>query len=449
MQQKPISHEDDGPVHDHQVVIVGAGFAGLTAAQRLGKAGVDVVLIDQNNYHQFQPLLYQVATAQISASTVARPLRAIVRRLRKHVIVRTARVSAIDPGTHTVTTVDGISYRGRILVIAAGAEPNFFDTPGAREHAYPLYSVDNATALASAMLGVLDRASTAGDGGPGEKRFRVAVVGSGPTGVETAGAIAENIKYVIPRYFSPEFAYTSCAVHLIDMVDTVLAPFSLQSQHYALRQLRSFGVQLHLGSAVASVSENNVTLADGTTIDVDIVVWAGGLKGSTLISESGLATGRGGRVDVSSYLTAHDAPGVYVLGDAANIVDAKGRHLPQLGSVAQQSGKSAADNILAEFSGQSRHPFKYFDKGTMAMIGRGKAVAELGPNRRRVWAPLAFLAWLGVHVALLSGFSQRVSAVSSWCRAYLTRSRPQVVVYQPDVYKHERTGKAVSDLDPE
>ena len=168
-----------------------------------------------------------------------------------------------------------------------------------------------------------------------------------------------------------------------------------------------------------------------------------------MLSGSGLATGRGGRVDVSSYLTAHDASGVYVIGDAANIVDAKGRHLPQLGSVAQQSGRSAADNILADIAGRSPKPFTYFDKGTMAMIGRGKAVAELGPNRRRVWSPLAFFAWLGVHMVLLSGFSQRVSAISSWCRAYLTRTRPQVVVYQPDVYTRERIRKAVSAHDPE
>ena len=433
----------------HDVVIVGAGFAGVSAAQALGRAGVDVLLLDQNNYHQFQPLLYQVATAQVAVSTVARPLRAIFHRYRDHVTVRTARVNDIDTANRSVTTTDGLCYQGKVLVIAAGAEANFFDTPGAREHAYPLYSVDDATALSSALLGALDRASATNDAAPHDDTFSVVVVGSGPTGVETAGAIAENINFVVAKYFSPEFAANSCSVHLVDMVDTVLGPFSEKSQQYTRRKLEEMGVNLHLGSAAASVSPDGITLADDTRIDANVVIWAGGLKGTSLVGASGLPTGRGGRIDVSSDLTVPGVPGVYVLGDAANIVDAKDRKLPQLGSVAQQCGKWAAENIQADLHDLPRRPFEYTDKGIMAMIGRGHAVAEIGTGRRRILGPFAFLAWLAVHVVLLSGIPQRISAIFAWCRDYLTHSRPQVVVHQPDVYRFERVGDAAASPDPD
>src|SRR5699024_1374927 len=179
---------DDFPAIEHNVVIVGAGFAGLYAAKQLGRSGVDVLLLDQNNYHQFQPLLYQAATAQIAISTVARPLRGILHRQRAHVTIRTARVASVDAAAKTVTTDDGLTYRGRILVLATGSEPNFFDTPGARELAYPLYSVDDATSLSSAMLGALERAAAARDAAERQGTVAVVVARAGPDGVTTAPA---------------------------------------------------------------------------------------------------------------------------------------------------------------------------------------------------------------------------------------------------------------------
>ncbi|KAA0918017.1 NAD(P)/FAD-dependent oxidoreductase [Dietzia sp. ANT_WB102] len=438
------SHPESPTVLDHDVVIVGAGFAGLYAAKKLGRAGVDVLLLDQNPYHQFQPLLYQAATSQIAISTVARPLREILRGERDHVKIRTARVADVDATTKTVTTEDGLVYRGKILVIAVGTEPNFFNTPGARELAYPLYSVDDATSLSSAMLGALERAAATQEAGGERRPFGVAVVGAGPTGVETAGAIAENINAVVSEQYSPDFA-ASINVHLIDMGDTVLPPFSKQSQKYTRRSLQDLGIIIHLGAAVASVTENGVTLADDTTIPAGIVVWTAGLKASGLLGAAGLPTGRGGRVDVRPDLTVPDFPGVYVLGDAANIVDAKGRTLPQLGSVAKQSGQWAADNIQAELAGQAPTPFGYRDLGFMAMIGRGHAVAEVTPRRFQINGLLAFLSWLAVHLVLLSGMQQRIAALVSWFRDYLTTSRPQVVVYQPQQYARTRQRGTTAD----
>ena len=409
----------------YQVIVVGAGFAGMTAAKELGRKGVKVLLIDSNNYHQFQPLLYQVATSQIGVSAIARPLRSVFRRF-KFVRVLTAEVASVDAANRALTTVDGDTYQARILVIAAGAVPNFFNTPGAEEHTFPLYSVTDATRLGSRLMHLLDQADreTAGS-------VDVVVVGSGPTGVETAGALAENVKFVVPKYFSPELA-ARCRIHLVDMVPTVLNAFSPKSQDYTRQRLTKIGVQLHLGVGVTEVRTDGVRLEDGTFIPGRVVVWAGGLKAGGIIAGSGLTQGRGGRIDVRPDLTAPNVEGVYVLGDAANMTDSTGANLPQLGSVAQQAGKWAARNIHADLTGGTRRPFEYFDKGYMAMIGRGAAVAEIGRKRIQLQGPLAFVSWLLVHLALLSGFQQKVRALFSWLNGYITHSPAQVVVGRPE-----------------
>jgi NADH dehydrogenase len=409
----------------YQVIVVGAGFAGMTAAKELGRKGVKVLLIDSNNYHQFQPLLYQVATSQIGVSAIARPLRSVFRRF-KLVRVLTAEVAAVDAANRAVTTVEGDTYKARILVIAAGAVPNFFNTPGAEEHALPLYSVTDATRLAARLTHLLDQADREAAGS-----VDVVVVGSGPTGVETAGALAENVKFVVPKYFSPELA-ARCRIHLVDMIPTVLNAFSPKSQDYTRQRLTKIGVQLHLGVGVTEVRADGVSLADGTLIPGRVVVWAGGLKAGGIIAGSGLTQGRGGRIDVRPDLTAPNAESVYVIGDAANMTDSTGAKLPQLGSVAQQAGKWAARNIHADLTGGARRPFEYFDKGYMAMIGRGAAVAEIGRKRVQLQGPLAFVSWLLVHLALLSGFQQKVRALFSWLNGYITHSPAQVVVGRPE-----------------
>lgn len=411
------------------VIIVGGGFAGVAAARRLARRGVEVLLIDKNTYHQFQPLLYQVAAAQIGVSEVARPLRAIFRRCRT-VRVLVSEVRSVDPREKTVTLADGTVAGAKMLVLAVGAEPNFFGIKGAREHTYPMYSLDDAIRLGAYMVAALDAADAAGTRRP----LDLVVVGGGPTGVEIAGAAAENLRSVVSRMYSEDFA-GSTTVHLVDRNPSVLGPFSDHSQRYAREKLGKLGVELKLGAAVNEVRPDGVILADGSHLPATMVVWAGGLKAPQLLTDSNLPQGRGGRIDVDPDLTVPGFPGVYALGDAANITDSKGRALPQLGSVAQQSGKWAACNIHADLTGARRRPFRYVDKGIMAMIGRGAAVAEIGTNRHRVQGPVAFLAWLGVHVGLLSGVWQRFGTVTSWSVAYLTHSRPQVVLASPSTLR--------------
>lgn len=416
----------------HEVVIVGAGFAGLSAARGLAARGVDVLLVDKNNYHQFQPLIYQVATAQIANRDVARPLRAIFRRDRR-VRVTTAEVTAVGAKARTVTTADGLTYQGKVLVIAAGAEVNFFGIPGAAEHAFPLYSLNDAARLRSRFLGALDAADR-------DRRYvdrgalNVVVVGGGPTGVETAGAVAESMAHVVPAYLSADLA-RSGKVYLVDMLPDLLMPFSEKSRAYAAERLRAAGVELRLGVSVTEVRKDGVKLEDGSFIPSRTVVWAGGLKGRSLLEGSGIPQGKGGRIDVEPELTVPGLDGVYALGDTANITDGAGRRLPQLGSVAQQAGQHVVHNIVADLRGGQRKPFVYTDKGIMAMIGRGAAIAELGSKHRSFTGPPAFLAWLAVHVVLLSGIRERIGAVGNWLWDYCTRTRPQIVVDRPDAYE--------------
>ncbi|KRF09503.1 NADH dehydrogenase [Arthrobacter sp. Soil782] len=406
----------------YEVIVVGAGFAGTAVAQELGRKGVEVLLVDSNSYHQFQPLLYQLATSQIGVSAIARPIRSIFRRLGS-VNIMTAAVTTIDSRNRTVTLGDGETlHADQTLVVALGGVPNYFDTPGAEEHAYPLYSLEDATRLATRLTRIFDHAAN-----HPEETVDIVVVGGGPTGVETAGAIAEHINYVVRKYFSPDLTARS-KVHLVDMVSTVLAPFSPNLQEYTKDRLSALGVQLHLGVGVAEVRTNAVKLADGSEIPAQLTVWAGGLKAGRILQDSGLPQGKGGRIDVLPDLTVPDQKNVYVLGDAANITDSERRKLPQLGSVAQQSGKWAARNIYRDINGGPREPFHYVDKGYMAMIGRGAAVAEIGRKRLQLRGAVAFLSWLLVHLALLSGAQQKVRAMFSWVNGYILHSPAQVVV---------------------
>jgi NADH dehydrogenase len=413
---------------NYEVIVVGGGFAGVAAAQTLGRKGVRVLLIDKNPYHQFQPLLYQVATVQLGVSEVARSLRDIFRS-QPNVRVLVEEVTSVDPAAKRVTTSDGKVHEGRFLVLASGAEANFFNTPGAEERTYPLYSVDDAVSLGGALSNALEAADRADDGA----ELNFVVIGGGPTGVETAGAMAETVKYVLGDYFSPRLA-SRCRVHLVDMIPNVLNAFSDKSKQYAARRLEGMGVELHLGVPVSEIAPDKVVFKDGSEIPATLVVWAGGLKAGPVVTGSGLPQGRGGRIDVNPDLTAPGMDGVYVLGDAANMTDDKGNKLPQLGSCALQAGGWAAKNILADIDGRPREPFHYSDKGYMAMVGRGSAVAEVGPgpNRKLLSGPLAFLAWLGVHVVLLSGSMQKIRALATWPSDYISHRRSFVVLSRPD-----------------
>jgi NADH dehydrogenase len=394
------------------VVIVGGGFAGLGCAQRLAKHDdVRVTLIDRNNYHQFQPLLYQVATSQLAPSDIAHSLRSVFAD-QKNVDVKLAEISALDPATRTVTSTDGERWEADVLVLAAGSQPNFFGTPGASESSFPLYSLDDATRLRSRILGIFEQV----DRDPklverGALNF--VIVGGGPTGVEVAGAIADMLSVTVPAVYQ-DLDAGSAQIHLLDYGDALLKPFSDKAHGYVAKVLEEKGVKAHLGTGVKEVGTGHALLSDGSTIATRCVIWGGGIMAAAVAADGGLAQGRGGRVDVEGDLTIADHPGVYVIGDIANIPEAGAGTLPQLGSVALQSGQWAADNILADFEGKPRKPFNYHDKGIMAMIGRGAAIAEVGKRHHEIHGQLAHLAWLGVHASLMTGTKSKIEAFVDW-----------------------------------
>ncbi len=399
----------DGRRH---VVIVGGGFAGLGCAQQLAEhEDVDVTLLDRNNFHQFQPLLYQVATSLLAPSDIANSLREVFAQ-QENVDVKLAEISAVDPATRTVTAIDGGKWTGDALVLAAGSQPNFFNTPGAAEHAFPLYSLDNATELRSRILGVLEQV----DRNPAlieRGALNFVIVGGGPTGVEVAGALADLLNVTVPAEYHG-FDVGAAQIELVDLGDALLRAFSDKAHGYVAKVLEDRKVRLRLGTGVKEIGSGHVLLSDGTVIPTRCVIWGGGISAAAVAADGGLAQGRGGRVDVQPDLTLAGSEGVYVVGDVANIPGPDDRALPQLGSVAAQSGKWAADNILADFEGKPRKPFAYRDKGIMAMIGRGAAIAEVGKNHHEIHGQLAHMAWLGVHASLMSGNRAKIEAVIDW-----------------------------------
>jgi NADH:ubiquinone reductase (H+-translocating) len=413
-----------------RVVIVGGGFAGLSCARKLAmNADVQITLIDKNNYQQFQPLLYQVATAILAPENAAFPLRSVLRG-HLNVDVKMAEVVSADLSARAVRTADGKTYQGDYLVLATGSQVNFFGIPGADKYAYPLYSLRDAERLRSRILTLLesvDRDSSLVDQGA----LNFVVVGGGPTGVETAGALGDLTRRILKEAYN-QSDLDGARVFLVDAVHNVLNGFSATSQEYAAQMLVQHGVQVILGVAVKEVHPGYVLLNDGRKLLTHLAIWAGGLKASSLSSALGVQTGRGGRVDVQSDLTVKDLAGVYALGDFANIAGADGKPLPQLASVAQQAGKYCADNITADIAGDVREPFRYFDKGIMAMIGRDAAVAEVGERRHELTGPIAFAAWLGVHASLLTTTRAKIEVFIEWAWDYFSGAYIAPVLDRPE-----------------
>ena len=413
---------------DASVVIVGGGFAGIACAKELGKRDVQVTLIDKNNYHQFQPLLYQLASAQLAPGDIARPIRGVLLKYPSCDVKQTE-VTSIDPDTLTLTTSAGLTFTGDYLVLAMGSQPNFFNTPGAAEHSIPLYTMDDANRLRTRLLAVLEDA----DRNPellAKGALNIVIIGAGATGVETAGALAD-LSHELPLAYHG-LPPGAMKLTLLDVGHSVLGPFSDRAHEYAAKVLEKDGVQIRLGIGATEVKADRVVLSDGSEILSRTVVWAGGIKAPEIAATSGLPRGRGGRLQVEPDLTVAGHPHVYALGDTANIAGHDGNTLPQLGSVAQQSGEWAAKNILADLEGKHTTAFHYKDKGIMAMIGRGAAVAEVGEHRHELHGTFAFAAWLGVHAALLSGTRQKIDAFISWGWDYFSKTRTSALLNQSE-----------------
>lgn len=395
------------------VVVLGAGFAGLHAVRELSREpGVRVTLVDRNNYHLFQPLLYQVATAGLEAPQIAFPIRAF---LRKHKNARFLLGSAegVDPRAR-VLWVEGRPITYDYLIVGTGARTNDFGLPGVARYGYGLKNLDDAMKIRDRILSACEEAVRTPDPARRKALLTFVVVGGGPTGVELAGALGELRRHVVSRDY-PDLDLSEFRVVLIEAGPRLLEAFAPSSAQYAQRFLEKLGVELMLGEQVVEVTPDAVRLRSGLTLPSFTVVWSAGVTGQAL---PGLTPARGNRIATTPALYVPDYPSIYVAGDLSYLEYRDGRPHPQVAPAAMQQGALAARNILRELHGQEKRPFKYKEKGSMATLGRSHAIAEIGNLKMRGFP--AWGAWLAVHLYYLIGFRNRMMVLSNWAYSYFT-----------------------------
>jgi len=411
-----------------RIVILGGGFAGVGAAQRLRHADAEVVLVDRHDYHTFQPLLYQCATGLLEPTAVGHSLRDLVEG-QANTTVRKTDVTAVDVERREVRFADLAPLSYDTLVIGLGAKVNFFGTEGA-EHAFPMYTLPDAVRLKDHILERWEAA----DKQPAlvdEGALNVVVVGGGPTGIESAGALAELYRSDFAKDY-PAVPQEKVRIVLVEAGPELFPMFKPVIRTYAEKALRKRTVELILGDAVKSITPTRVTLRSGTELAAHTLVWGAGLQGNELVQSLGLELARGNRIPVGPDLAVADHPDVYAIGDIAAITDAKtGQLLPQLGSVALQSGEHAGKSIARRIEGKKPKPFKYRDKGTMATIGRGAAVLQT-MRGRTMKGKAAQAAWGTVHLALLPTNEDRAKAIVDWAGAGLTHQRVGRITVETD-----------------
>lgn len=402
-----------------RVVIIGGGFAGIAAARALGEERVDVLLLDRQNHHLFQPLLYQVATCQLSPAEIAFPIRHVFAKQANTEVLLTE-VTNINLKARRVETKSGpIDYH--FLVLAAGAETNFYGRADWAEDATGLKTLDEALEIRRKVLLALELAEQETDPTRRRELLTFCVIGGGPTGVELAGALSELSRNLVRRDFR-HITPSEISVRLVEGGPNVLKALSAPMQQSARRQLEKLGVIVHTSSRVIGLTKDSLSIRDAEgalhTIPAATVLWAAGVKASSLAGCLGVPLDPAGRVIVSPALNIPGFDEVFCAGDIAACVDSKGVSVPGVAPAAMQTGRFVADQIVRRLQGIEVVPFTYKDKGNLATIGRSAAVAEFG--RARFSGFVAWIFWLLVHIAFLIGFRNRLIVLTQWVWQYLT-----------------------------
>ena len=402
------------------VVVIGAGFGGISATDELSKEGFRVTLLDRFPYNTFQPLLYQVATGGLNPGDVTYALRFFAAR-HEGVRFRRAEVVAIDHDQQEVVCDDGVRIGFDYLVIANGITTNHFGIPGAEQYTMSMYTRAEALKVRDTIFGSLE--IVAGRSDPDTGGFTVVIVGGGPTGVEMAGQLAELKTETIPSIY-PELNPARVHVVLVEMTEHLLAPFDDSLRKYALRELIKRGVDVRLKTAISEVEADRVDFKDGSSMPVDLVIWAAGVSGDPLIRDWGLPIGRAGRIEVNDDTRVVGEERIFAIGDGSIIVN---NPLPQLGQPAIQMGKFAAKQIARLHRGLDTQTFSYFDKGIMATIGRGDAVLQM-PVGLKMKGVLAWVGWIALHIAYLLGGRNRVQTLINLGSRYFGPRRSNMIV---------------------
>jgi len=421
-----------------KIVIVGAGFGGLDAARTLAKHPLDVLIIDRHNFHTFTPLLYQVATCALDPSEIAYPVRTIFRG-KDNVRFLLGELEAIDYQTQQVA----VKTNGRMhqepydyLIVAAGSITSFFGMDKLEKVAFGLKSLSEGVVLRNHILKLFERAAWTDDPQQRDAMMTIVVVGGGPTGLETAGALYELYNYVLDREY-PRLKHINTHVILVEATDRILAPYPEHLQKAARRQLESLGVEVILGNPLADAASDHIRLKDGRIIPTYTLVWAAGVKASPVAGMLDVPLSRAGRIPVKPTLAVIGRERIYAVGDIAYLEDRAGQPYPMVIQVAKQQAKLAAKNILRQLRGESQESFEYYDLGIMATIGRSRAVAWIF-NRVPLSGFIAWVAWLGLHLVWLLGFRNRLNVLVNWFWNYLTYDRSVRIIlehrpHEPDL----------------
>lgn len=399
--------------HRPNVVVLGSGFGGLWAAKTLADGPVNVTLIDRHNYHTFFPLLYQVGAAELEPEDIAQPLRKIFWN-RSNVQLVLGEVQGIDLSARLVRT-PGHEIHYDFLVVALGSKPNFYGIPGADEYALTLKSLEQGVVVRNQILTSFERAACEADAGLRRTLLTFTIVGGGPTGVEFAGALVELIRGSLGRDF-PDLAFNQVRVLLLEASDHLLDGMPGELSDYAKTRLGKMGVDVRLNSELVRINPHEVLLKDGTSIPSGTVIWTAGVRGNIPDDRWGLPANHHDQVEVLPTLQVPGHPEVYIAGDLAGIKQ-DGHPLPMVAQVGIQSGTAAGRNILRQLEGQPPLPFRYHDKGTLDVIGRNAAVADIWG--RSFWGFPAWLLWVGVHIYNLIGFRNRLLVLINWAWDYL------------------------------
>ena len=401
-----------------KIVIIGGGFGGLQAAKDLANEAVDVTLIDRKNHHTFQPLLYQVATAVLSPGEIASPIRRILHSY-KNIEVILGEANDFDVDKKTVALLDGSEIAFDYLIVAAGARHSYFGHDDWEKNAPGLKTLEDAVEIRRRVLLAFELAEREAYLKGSHKPLNFVVVGGGPTGVEMSGAIAGIARMALAKDFNL-IDTKKARVILYEGANRILGTFAESLSEHAKKDLEKLGVEVHLNSMVTAIEAGRVKVGDDW-VDCDVVVWATGVAASHLGKQLKAETDKAGRVFVNKDLSVPNQPNIFVIGDMVSLKMDDGKPVPGVAPAAMQMADNATANILRDLKGEPRVDFKYWDKGSMATIGRSKAIVEAG--RFKLTGFIAWLAWLFVHILTLIGFKNRLYVLSEWFWAYLTRER--------------------------
>lgn len=419
--------------HTKQVVVVGGGFAGINFAKQLFKSKhYTVTVVDKNNYNYFTPLLYQVATGFLEPASISYPFRKFFKG-KSQIRFRMASVTSVDTVTNTVYLDDGHTLSYDVLVFAAGAKTNYFGNAHLQQNAFALKTIDDAIFMRNQLIQNLEKASIEKDPVERKKLMTTVIGGGGPTGVELAGMLAEMKQYIIASDY-PEINSDEMEIYIADAAPYLLGPMSDKSHEAAHDTLARMGVKIKLNVGIADYVEDVVTFSNGDTIPTKTLIWAAGVAANTFEGIAPESLGHGKRMLTDGFNRVKGYNDIYAIGDISIQFDdqeyPKGH--PQLAQPAIQQGTLLGKNLIRQAKGQPMKPFKYFDRGDMAIIGRRHAVADLFKKKLHIGGLLGLIGWLGIHLLSLVNYNNRVKTLYNWMVAYLTRDQALRLIFRPE-----------------